>query len=79
MAFVRFQLAKAQFSKLMWCFGIDVFNEAYKVGVLAIVNCFLAILPNILPAYSIAVKYPDFITGMGNFENGIVGSRSGGL
>jgi hypothetical protein len=53
---------QAQFSKLMWCFGIDVFNEAYKVGILAIVNCFLAILSNILPAYSIAVKYPDFIT-----------------
>jgi hypothetical protein len=62
MVFEKFQLAKAQFCKLMWCFGTDVFNEDFKVGFLSIVTCTLAFLGNILPVYSIAVKYPDFMT-----------------
>jgi hypothetical protein len=62
MVFEKFQSAKAQFSKLMWCFGVNVFDEGYKVGFLTVVIGTIAFLGNILPVYSIAVKYSDFMT-----------------
>jgi hypothetical protein len=62
MVIEKFKLAKAQFSKLMWCFGIDVFNEDYEVGLLTVVTSTIAVLGNVLPVYSIVIKYPDFMT-----------------
>jgi hypothetical protein len=62
MVFEMFQLAKAQFSKLMWCFGTDVFNEDFKVGVVTVITGTIAVLANVLPVFSIVVKYPDYIT-----------------
>ncbi len=62
MDFEKFRLARAQFSKLMNCFGVDVFNDAYKVDFLTIATCTIAVVANIFPVYSIVIKYPDFIT-----------------
>jgi hypothetical protein len=64
MVFEDFQQAKFQFRKLCWSWGLDVFDENYKPGVITFVTCTLAFLANTLPVYSIIIKYPDFMTMM---------------
>jgi hypothetical protein len=62
MVFEKFQLAKLQFQKLMKCFGIDVFDENNKPGILTLVTCLIAFLANFSAAYTIVILYPDLMT-----------------
>jgi hypothetical protein len=62
MVFEKFLLAKLQFRKFMWCFGIDVFDENYKPGILTALIITLAFLANFSDAYTIVISYPDFMT-----------------
>jgi hypothetical protein len=62
MVFEKFQLAKLQCRKLMWCFGVDVFDENYKPGILTVVTILIAFLANFSAAYTIVISYPDFMT-----------------
>jgi hypothetical protein len=61
MVFEDFQQTLSSFRKLCWSWGLDVFDENYKFEVNTFVTCTLAVLANILPVYSIIVKYPDFM------------------
>jgi hypothetical protein len=62
MVFEQFILAKLQFRKLSWYFGIDVFDENYKPGILTIVTCLIAFVANFSATYTIVILYPDFMT-----------------
>jgi hypothetical protein len=62
MVFEKFQLAKLQFRKLMWGFGVDVFDDNYKPGILTAVTCTLTFLAHFLVLYTIVISYPDFMT-----------------
>jgi hypothetical protein len=62
MVFEKLLLAKLQFRKLMWCFGVDVFDENYKPGILTLVSCMIAFVANFSDAYTIVILYPDFMT-----------------
>jgi hypothetical protein len=62
MVFEKFLLAKLQLRKLFRIFGIDVFDENYKPGILTALIITLAFLANFSDAYTIVISYPDFMT-----------------
>jgi hypothetical protein len=59
--FSRFLLAKLKYQKLIKCFGVEVFDENYKPGILTLVSCIIDFLSNFSDAYTIVISYPDFM------------------